>query len=181
MIPRVSSQTRFQHRSRGARDPSVPAVQQMRAVRPPLEVFVPQRLLHSSHVATLLTQRPQCPRLDLTSACQSSDLNDAIPDGRWSPIAGELFPQEPSALQAPTADFCWEKLSRKQSVLRSQHGGLRSVNPFWADGRQPESEPHGRDVPISENLSYRPCVVQGGRPFAPGTAQRTRRPGMSSC
>src|ERR1019366_8100494 len=57
----------------------------------------------------ILKERQQRPRLDLGSACQSSDPNGTIPDGRRSRIAGELFPQEPSALHAPTADSCWEK------------------------------------------------------------------------
>lgn len=131
MIPRVSPQARFQSRSRGA-DPTVPTVQQMREVRRRLDVFVPQRLLHCSHVATILKQQQQRPRLDLSSACQSSDLNGTIPDGRRSRVAGELFPQEPLTLHVPTADSCWEKplTSPQQSVLRSRHGGLRSVEPF---------------------------------------------------
>ena len=59
----------------GAVNPTFPTVQHMRAVQRRLKVFVPQRLVDSPHVATILRQRRQPPRLDLTSVCESSGLN----------------------------------------------------------------------------------------------------------
>lgn len=82
----------------------------MRVVRRRLDVFAPERLPHSSHAGTTLTQRQQLRPLDLSLACQSSDLNGDLngtfPDRRGSRIDGALFPQEPSGIHAPTTDSC---------------------------------------------------------------------------